>query len=92
VNAFQEVDEKPMDTLVLDPHVETNKVTALKRAKQNRDGEAVKRNLQQIRKDAAAHVNVFPALLEAAKARCTVGEIMNAMADVFGRYDGAARW
>jgi hypothetical protein len=24
--------------------------------------------------------------------RCTVGEIMNALADVFGRYDGAARW
>ena len=34
----------------------------------------------------------MPALLEAAQARCTVGEIMNALADVFGRYDGAAKW
>jgi hypothetical protein len=33
-----------------------------------------------------------PALLEAAEARCTVGEIMAALADVFGRYDGAAKW
>ena len=31
-------------------------------------------------------------LLEAARLRCTVGEIMNALADVFGRYDGAAKW
>jgi len=31
-------------------------------------------------------------LLEAARARCTVGEIMGAMTDVFGRYDGAAKW
>jgi hypothetical protein len=30
--------------------------------------------------------------VEAARVRCTVGEIMNALADVFGRYDGAARW
>jgi methylmalonyl-CoA mutase N-terminal domain/subunit len=34
----------------------------------------------------------MPVFLEAARARCTVGEIMAALADVFGRYDGAARW
>ncbi len=36
--------------------------------------------------------NLMPALIEAAQARCTVGEMMNALADVFGRYDGAAKW
>jgi methylmalonyl-CoA mutase N-terminal domain/subunit len=92
VNAFQETDEKPLDTLVLDPHVETNKVESLRKARQQRDGEVANRALERIRKDAAGKVNVFPALLEAAHARCTVGEIMNAMADVFGRYEGAARW
>jgi hypothetical protein len=34
----------------------------------------------------------MPVLIVAARARCTVGELMNAMADVFGKYDGAARW
>jgi methylmalonyl-CoA mutase N-terminal domain/subunit len=34
----------------------------------------------------------MPALLEAAEAQCTVGEIMNALVEVFGRYDGAAKW
>ena len=41
---------------------------------------------------AATKENLMPALIEAAQARCRVGEIMNALADVFGRYDGAARW
>jgi methylmalonyl-CoA mutase, N-terminal domain len=92
VNAFQETDEKPIDTLVLDPLVEVNKIASLKRSRQSRDAGEVSRTLQQIRTDASSKVNVFPALLEAARARCTVGEIMNAMADVFGRYEGAARW
>ena len=34
----------------------------------------------------------MPTLIEAVRARCTVGEVMAAMADVFGRYQGAARW
>ena len=32
--------------------------------------------------------NLTPALLESADARCTVGEIIAALADVFGRFRG----
>ena len=48
--------------------------------------------LDQVRRVAATGANLMPAFLEAARARCSVGEIMNALADVFGRYDGAAKW
>ena len=47
---------------------------------------------EDIRRIAATKENLMPAVLEAAELRCTVGEIMAAMADVFGRYEGAARW
>ena len=60
--------------------------------KAQRDGEAVRRLLGEVRRVAATKENLMPALLEAARARCTVGEIMTALADVFGRYDGAAQW
>ena len=60
--------------------------------KAKRDGEAVRRLLDEVRRVAATKENLMPALIEAARARCTVGEIMNALADVFGRYDGAAKW
>jgi methylmalonyl-CoA mutase N-terminal domain/subunit len=92
VNAFQEADEKPIETLVIDDTVEKEQVARLRQIKAKRDGEQVRRMLDQIRCTAATKENLMPSLVEAARVRCTVGEIMNALADVFGRYDGAARW
>jgi methylmalonyl-CoA mutase N-terminal domain/subunit len=92
VNAFQEAEEKPIDTLVLDEAVEKDQVAALRRIKAERDAAAVTRMLAEIRRVAATRENLLPTLIDAARARCTVGEIMNALADVFGRYDGAAKW
>ncbi|MBI2807578.1 MAG: methylmalonyl-CoA mutase [Planctomycetes bacterium] len=92
VNAFVEKDEKPMDTLQVDLAVEAEQIARLKRLKGRRDSERVARALNEIKKVAATKANLMPLLLEAAEAHCTVGEIMNALAEVFGRYDGAAKW
>lgn len=92
VNAFQETDEQPLETLVIDHSVEHEQVGQLQKRKAERDAESVQRSLQQVRQCARTEQNLMPSLLEAARARCTVGEIMNALADVFGRYDGAAKW
>ncbi|HYT91324.1 MAG TPA: methylmalonyl-CoA mutase family protein [Gemmataceae bacterium] len=92
VNAFQEAQAKPIETLVIDDTVEKEQVASLRRIKERRDGEAVRRTLDEVRRVAATKANLMPVLLEAAEVRCTVGEIMNALADVFGRYDGAAKW
>jgi methylmalonyl-CoA mutase N-terminal domain/subunit len=92
VNAFQEAEEKPIETLVIDETVEKQQVASLQRIKVQRDGEAVRRALEEVRRTARSNHNLLPALLDAARARCTVGEIMNALADVFGRYEGAAKW
>jgi methylmalonyl-CoA mutase N-terminal domain/subunit len=92
VNAFQEAEEKPIETLVIDDTVEKEQVARLRQIKGKRDGAQVRKMLDHIRRIAATKENLMPSLVEAARARCTVGEIMNALADVFGRYDGAARW
>src|SRR5262249_32460141 len=92
VNAFQEADEKPIETLVIDDAVEKEQIARLRERKAKRDGEAVRRMLDEVRRVAATKENLLPTLIVAAEARCTVGEVMNALADVFGRYDGAARW
>jgi methylmalonyl-CoA mutase N-terminal domain/subunit len=92
VNAFQEAEEKPLETLVIDPRVEEEQKAALKGIKSRRETEPVRCSLDSVRRVAATKANLMPALLEAAEARCTVGEIMHALADVFGRYDGAAKW
>ncbi len=92
VNAFQEKEEKPIDLLVIDGTVEKEQVAALKRLKTQRSGEDVRRSLAEVKRAAAGNQNLLPPLLEAARARVSVGEAINAMADVFGRYDGAAKW
>jgi methylmalonyl-CoA mutase N-terminal domain/subunit len=92
INAFQESDEKPLETLVIDDSVEKEQVAALRRIKANRDPATVTRMLAEVRRVAGTSQNLLPVLIEAARARCTVGEIMNALADIFGRYDGAAKW
>jgi methylmalonyl-CoA mutase N-terminal domain/subunit len=92
VNAFQEAEEKPLDTLVIDDAAEKEQTAKLKERKAARDADEVRRLLGEVRRVAATKENLMPVLIEAARARCTVGELMNAMADVFGRYDGAARW
>jgi methylmalonyl-CoA mutase N-terminal domain/subunit len=92
VNAFQEAEEKPIETLSIDEAVEREQIARLQQIKARRDGEQVRKMLDQIRRVAATKENLMPSLVEAARGRCTVGEIMNALADVFGKYDGAARW
>jgi methylmalonyl-CoA mutase N-terminal domain/subunit len=92
INAFVEPEEKPLETLLIDETAEKTQVAALKRIKEQRDPAAVRRTLEAIRSAAATTENLMPGLLDAARARCTVGEIMSALAEVFGRYDAAAKW
>ncbi len=92
VNAFVEKEEKPIELLEVDQAVESEQIARLKKLKASRDSGETVRALNEIKRLAATKTNLMPALLEAAEARCTVGEIMNALADVFGRYDGAAKW
>ena len=69
VNAFQEADEKPIETLVIDDAVEKEQVARLRQRKAKRDDEAVRRLLGEVRRVAATKENLMPALIEAARAR-----------------------
>ena len=86
VNAFVEPEAKPIQTLVIDETVEKEQVASLRKVKAARDSAAVQKKLAEIKQVASTKQNLMPVLLEAARLRCTVGEIMNALADVFGRY------
>jgi methylmalonyl-CoA mutase N-terminal domain/subunit len=92
VNAFNDADDERIPVQPPDESVEEEQVSRLRLRKQQRDNEAVRRCLDEVRRVAATSENLMPVLLEAARVRCGVGEVMNALADVFGRYDGAAKW
>jgi methylmalonyl-CoA mutase, N-terminal domain len=87
VNAFVEPAEKPMDVLTVDPHVEPDQITALRATRGRREPGEVRRCLGELTRAATTRENLMTPMLEAAHARASVGEIMNALVDVFGRYE-----
>ncbi|HXY33299.1 MAG TPA: methylmalonyl-CoA mutase family protein, partial [Planctomycetaceae bacterium] len=87
VNAFEEDEQKPIEILHIDEGPEQEQIRNLQRLKKTRDQQAVERALDNVRRAAERKENVFPTLMEAATARATVFETMNALADVFGRHE-----
>ncbi len=87
LNAFVEPDEKPMETLTVDGQVERDQIAALRASRGRVEAGEVQRCLDEVRRAAATSENLVGPLLQAAHARASVGEIMNALADVFGRYE-----
>jgi len=93
VNAFLEGnDEPPPPTLRIGAEVEDQQLKRLAAVKADRDDEAVTTALAQVRTDASAPTtNLMPALLAAADAYATVGEMCDTLASVFGRHVEVAR-
>jgi methylmalonyl-CoA mutase N-terminal domain/subunit len=93
VNAFQEENEqRPIDILQISHDVETAQCERLAQFKRRRDHASAQRSLDRIREDARAGANVMPALIDGALNNCTLGEMVQAMADVYGRYTGGPEW
>jgi methylmalonyl-CoA mutase N-terminal domain/subunit len=101
VNAYTDGNEDKQVEILQIPHsVETEQCERLAAFKKRRDQDAVKRALDAIRSAARGHnggtgvspVNVMPALIDGALANCTLGEMVQAMADVYGRYTGGPEW
>jgi methylmalonyl-CoA mutase N-terminal domain/subunit len=88
VNAFFEGNDEPgPDILHIGPEAEELQLKRLEKVKHDRDGERVQAALARVSADAGdTSVNLMPALLTAVDTHATVGEIMNAMAEVFGRH------
>lgn len=86
LNAFVEAEEKPMETLTVDEQVEKDQLTALRATRSRVQAGELRRCLDEVRRAAATNENLVGPLLQAAHARASVGELMDAMADVFGRY------
>ncbi len=93
VNAYHDGNEDNQVELLQIPHsVETNQCERLEQFLKDRDDDAAMSALDTIRKTARDDENVMQSLVDASLARCTLGEMVQAMADVFGRYGGGPEW
>ena len=83
-------DERPIEILRINETVAQEQTTKLRRLREERSGEEVERRLNALRKAAEGSENLMPHLYEAVKAYATLGEICDAMREVFGVYDEVA--
>ena len=91
VNAFRMEKEDPFDILYIDESATGQQLQSLSEVKSRRDSKAVEQSLEALRNGAKdENVNTMPLILDAVKVYATVGEISDALRDVFGTYQEPA--
>jgi len=92
VNVYrsQEEETKPVSIYRADPRVEETRDREMKELKKNRDNKKVEQSLQAIRDMAGLpgtpENNMMPPIIDAVRCYSTIGEIADALRDVWGEY------
>jgi methylmalonyl-CoA mutase, N-terminal domain len=87
VNRYEEHESEPIELHRLDPEAERRQLERTARVRAERDADDAKRSLEEVRRVAKGEENLLPAMRDALKRRCTVGEICDVLRDEYGTYD-----
>ena len=87
VNDFMQADEKPIEILYIDGTASEVQLKRLAELKQTRDHERVRRTLAALKAVAKGHGNTMVPLLDCVRAYATVGEMCDALREVWGEYE-----
>jgi methylmalonyl-CoA mutase N-terminal domain/subunit len=92
VNAFLDDAAAPAPVNQTNAGGEVRQRNRLAHVRQDRNDDEVREALDFLATEALdSNTNLMPALMDAARARATVGEMMSSLADVFGRYHATPR-
>jgi methylmalonyl-CoA mutase, N-terminal domain len=86
VNRFTDDGDEPYQPLRVDPGIEAAQARRLAELRSARDGAAVRARLDDLRRAAEGTDNVLYPMREALRARATVGEVCDALREVWGSY------
>jgi methylmalonyl-CoA mutase N-terminal domain/subunit len=87
VNKFVSSGDEPYEPLRVDPKIEADQCARLAVLRRERDNQAVRSALDDLRKTAEGTGNVLPPMREALKLRATGGEVAHALRGVWGVYE-----
>src|SRR6185312_6752938 len=87
VNAFEEESGERIELLQIDPAAERRQLERTARVRAERNAEDAAAAVEAVRTTARGDANLLPPLREALRARCTVGEICEALREEWGMYD-----
>jgi methylmalonyl-CoA mutase N-terminal domain/subunit len=86
VNAYVSNDDDPYEPLRLDPAIEKEQAARLAELRARRDNADVRRRLDEVKRVAGSQENLLYPLREALRALATVGEVSDALREVWGVY------
>jgi methylmalonyl-CoA mutase N-terminal domain/subunit len=87
VNRYQDPDEKPIEILKIDQSLEDKQVERVRALRARRDEEAAEAALARLTADAAVEDrNLMPAIVDASRVYVTMGEMCDALRDVWGTW------
>jgi methylmalonyl-CoA mutase N-terminal domain/subunit len=85
VNRYEVEGEEPVEILRIDPALEEKQVRRVQALRGRRDAQAVASALARLKEDAAHEDrNLMPPIIDAAKVYATMGEMCDALRDVWG--------
>jgi methylmalonyl-CoA mutase N-terminal domain/subunit len=87
VNRYAEAESEQMELHRLDPQAERRQLERTARVRTERNADEARDALGHVRETARGESNLLPAMREALRARCTIGEICNVLREEFGTYD-----
>ncbi|PYR02529.1 MAG: methylmalonyl-CoA mutase [Acidobacteria bacterium] len=87
VNGFVQTDEPPMEILYIGETASETQLAKLADLKRTRDSAAVRRTLDRLGSAARGTDNLMPPILDAVRAYATVGEMCDALREVWGEYE-----
>ena len=90
LNDFVETDDHRIGTLYIDESASATQLDALARLKATRSASDVARALESLRAAARSTANVMPPILDAVRAYATVGEMCDALREVWGEWEEEA--
>jgi len=87
VNRYGEDEPEHVELLRIDPEAERRQLERTARVRAERNADDAARALDAVRETARSEANLLPALREALRVRCTIGEICNTLREEWGTYD-----
>jgi methylmalonyl-CoA mutase, N-terminal domain len=87
VNAFVQADDPPIRILYIDDTASDRQLARLETLKKTRDTDRVRRSLDGLIAAARGTENLMPAILDAVRAYATLGEMCDALREVWGEYE-----
>jgi methylmalonyl-CoA mutase N-terminal domain/subunit len=87
VNRYEEDETEPIELHRIDPAAEKRQLDRTAQVRAQRDAAAAEAALAEVRRVALSDENLLPAMREALRVHCTVGEICNVLREEFGTYD-----